>query len=199
MIVLILDNGHGDPPLTGGKCSPDNRLKEYYWAREMVQRIANKARSNGIRTEILVPEKTDIPLNERVRRVNTLCAKYGTANCIVISVHINAAAGSGWHTASGFSSWVAPNASSKSKKLASILWECADAVGLRGNRSVPACKYWTGNFAIVRDTYCPAVLTENLFMDNQEEVNFLTSEVGKEVIANLHIEAVKQYIAQITK
>lgn len=193
-LCLILDNGHGDPPLTGGKCSPDGRLKEYYWARDMVQRIAAKARAAGIRTEILVPEKTDVPLKERVRRVNALCAKYGKANCIVISVHINAAPGSGWHTASGFSGWVAPNASAKSKELAKILWECADAVGLRGNRSVPACRYWVGNFAIVRDTYCPAVLTENLFMDNRDEVDFLMSEAGKETIAKFHIDAIKKFI-----
>lgn len=193
-MILILDNGHGDPPLTGGKCSPDKRVLEYYWARDMVKRIAEKARPLGIHTEIIVPETKDIPLNERTRRVNNLCAKYGTKNCVLISVHINAAPGSGWSNASGFCSYVAPNASTNSKRLAKILWECADKAGLRGNRSVPADKYWVGNFAIVRDTKCPAVLTENLFMTNRVEVDYLLSEAGKETIANVHIDALKKYM-----
>ena len=62
MITLLLDNGHGDPPLTGGKCSPDKSILEYYWARDMVQRIDRKARAAGIPVEIIVPETTDIPL-----------------------------------------------------------------------------------------------------------------------------------------
>lgn len=195
MIYLLLDAGHGDPPLTGGKCSPDGRLKEYTWAREMVQLIAKKARAAGIQTEIITPETTDIALNVRTARVNTLCRKYGAKNCVLISVHINAAGADGkWHDATGFSGWVAPKSSANSKRLAAMLWEHANAAGLRGNRAVPNGKYWTGNFAIVRDTLCPAVLTENLFMDNRSETDYLLSESGKETIANLHISAIKQYI-----
>lgn len=195
MIHLLLDAGHGDPPLTGGKCSPDGRLKEYTWAREMVQRIASKARAAGIPTEIITPETKDIALNVRTSRVNALCRKYGSKNCVLISVHINAAGADGkWHDATGFSGWVAPKSSANSKRLAAILWEHANAASLRGNRAVPAGKYWSGNFAIVRDTLCPAVLTENLFMDNRAEADYLLSEAGKEAIANLHISAIKQYI-----
>lgn len=195
MIHLLLDAGHGDPPITGGKCSPDGRLKEYYWARDVVNRIAAKARAAGIPTDIIVPETSDIPLRTRTTRVNNLCRKYGAKNCVLISIHINAAASDGkWHNASGFSAFVAPKSSAQSKRLAAILWEKANAVGLRGNRSVPPCKYWVGNFAIVRDTNCPAVLTENLFQDNLGEVEYLMSESGKETIANFHIAAIKEYI-----
>lgn len=191
-MILLLDNGHGSN--TPGKCSPDRRLLEYQWAREMVERIANKARALGITTEIITPETTDISLKERCRRVNSICTKHGKSNCVLISVHINAAPGTGWSNASGFCSYVAPNASTNSKRFAAMLWEAANAAGLRGNRSVPACKYWTGNFAIIRDTNCPAVLTENLFMTNRAEVDYLLSEQGKETIANYHIAAIKQYM-----
>lgn len=161
----------------------------------MVQRIAAKARAAGIPVDIIVPESTDIRLNVRTSRVNALCRKYGTKNCVLISVHINAAPGTGWNdNASGFSGFVAPNASTNSKTLARILWEHADRAKLRGNRSVPSDKYWVGNFAIVRDTNCPAVLTENLFMTNHAEVNYLLSESGKETIAQFHVDALKKYI-----
>ncbi|MBD5217502.1 MAG: N-acetylmuramoyl-L-alanine amidase [Bacteroidales bacterium] len=193
-ILVILDNGHGDPPLTGGKCSPDKRLLEYYWAREMVQRIANKLKALGIKVHILVPETADIKLNVRTSRANALCKQYGAKKCVLVSVHINAAAGTGWHNATGFSGWIAPNASANSKRLAQLLYAEAVKAGLKGNRSVPASKYWVGNFAIVRDTNCPAVLTENLFMDNKQECEYLLSEQGKETLAQLHVNALVNYI-----
>lgn len=195
MIYLILDNSHGDPPLTGGKCSPDQTILEYYWARDVVKRIADKAKAAGITPIILVPEITDTPLHTRTNRVNELCSKYGTKNCFLISIHINAAGGDGkWHNARGFCGFVSQNASTNSKTLARLLWEQADKAGLRGNRAVPPEKYWVKNLAMCRDTICPAVLTENLFMDNREDAEYLKSEAGKEAIANLHIAAILEYI-----
>lgn len=201
MITLLLDNGHGDPPLTGGKCSPDKSILEYYWARDMVQRIDRKARAAGIPVEIIVPEKSDIILKTRTNRVNAICrAKGGSKNCVLISVHINAAGGDGkWHDARGWCGFIAPNASANSKRLARILWEHADRAGLRGNRCVPAEKYWVKSLAMCRDTNCPAVLTENLFMDNRADAEYLKSESGKETIADLHIAAIKEYIKTMPK
>lgn len=201
MITLLLDNGHGAPPLTGGKCSPDKSILEYYWARDMVQRIARKARAAGIPVEIIVPEKSDIILKTRTNRVNAICrAKGGSKNCVLISVHINAAGGDGkWHDARGWCGFIAPNASANSKRLARTLWEHADRAGLRGNRCVPAERYWVKSLAMCRDTNCPAVLTENLFMDNRADAEYLKSEAGKEAIAELHIAAVKEYIKTMPK
>lgn len=194
--LCILDAGHGDPPLSGGKCSPDKRLLEYYWAREMVQRIAKKLQALGVPVHILVPEKTDIKLGVRTRRVNALCKQHGTKKCLLVSVHNNAAPPSNgkWHDATGWSCFVAPKSSANSKRLAQLLYAEAAKAGLKGNRCVPACKYWVGNFAIVRDTNCPAVLTENLFMDNRQECDYLLSELGKETLAQLHVNAIVNYI-----
>lgn len=192
---ILIDNGHGCNTL--GKCSPDKTLLEYKWAREMAKRIAEKLQAQGYTVHLLVPETTDVSLKVRTQRVNQLCGQHGKKNCLLVSVHINAAGADGkWHTATGWSGWVAPNASSNSKRLAQLLYAEAKKAGLQGNRAVPACAYWVGNFAIVRDTYCPAVLTENLFMDNQQECQYLLSEQGKETLANLHVNAIKQYIAE---
>lgn len=193
---ILIDNGHGYD--TAGKHSPDRRLLEYAWAREVAKRITERLISLGYDAERIVTEMNDISLKERTRRVNEICRKVGTKNVVLISVHINAAGGNGkWHNASGWCGYVAPNASSNSKRLAQILHEEAVKRDLKGNRSVPACKYWTGNFAIIRDTLCPAVLTENLFQDNLQEVDFLLSEQGKETIVELHIEGLKRYIKEV--
>ena len=79
------------------------------------------------------------------------------------------------------------NASTNLKHLAKCLYEEADKAGYKGNRCVPATKYWVGNYGIVRDTKCPAVLTENLFQDNKEDVAILMSETGKHAMVDIHV------------
>ena len=53
------------------------------------------------------------------------------------------------------------------------------------------------DFWVVRKTYMPAVLTENLFMDNKGNVEFLLSEEGKKTIIDLHVEGIKKYIESL--
>lgn len=191
-LKILIDNGHGvDTP---GKCSPDKRLLEYKWTREIATRLVDTLKKEGYDAERIVTEENDISLTERCRRVNNICAKKGAKNCILISVHINAAGHGQWLTASGWSDFVAPNASENSKKLGRFIYEEAAARGLKGNRSVPASKNWIGNFTIIKKTNCPAVLTENLFQDNKEEVDYLLSEKGKQTIVDLHIAGIKKYI-----
>lgn len=189
---ILLDAGHGVN--TPGKRSPDGRLREYAWAREIAERLENALKERGYDVERIVKEETDTPINERVKRANAICNRLGSSNVLLISIHINAAANSGWHNARGWSAWVAPNASSNSKRLAKCLYEAADKAGYRGNRSVPATKYWVGNYGIIRDTKCPAVLTENLFQDNMEDVDILMSEAGKQAMVDIHIRGIESYI-----
>ena len=61
---VILDNGHGRD--TAGKRSPDGRLREYAYAREMARKIAQDLKRQGIDVSLLVPEDTDVPLKERL-------------------------------------------------------------------------------------------------------------------------------------
>jgi len=195
LIKVLIDNGHGDPPLTGGKCSPDKRLKEYYYCREIAQRVSRELSLRGFETLLLVPEKTDTPLTERVRKVNAWCNKLGSKNVVLVSIHNNAAGADGkWHSATGFSVFISKNASSNSKRLAQMFTNRATEMGLMGNRAVPKEKYWVQSLAMTRDTNCPAVLTENLFQDNEEDVRFLLSEEGKQAITKLHVESIIEYI-----
>ena len=192
MIYVILDNGHGyDTP---GKCSPDKRLYEWSCNRDIVKRISAKLNELNIPNEILVTEDFDVSLNERVNRANkmSLMAKKQGLEPILISIHINAAGNGGWKSANGWSVWVSNNASVKSREFAQILYAEAEELGLKGNRSTPKERYWTANFYILKNTNCPSVLTENMFQDNKDDVEFLLSEEGKNKITELHIEAIKK-------
>ena len=194
-MIVLLDNGHGAN--TPGKCSPDKLLREYKYTREVASLLEQQLKEKGITAIRIVTEENDVPLSTRVQRVNTICRELGAQNCCVISLHLDACPPNDgkWHSARGFSVRVAKNASSRSKKLARFLYEQAEALNLKGNRSVPPEKYWVQNLAICRDTNCAAVLTENLFQDNKEDAAFLLSDKGKETIVQLHINGIMNYIS----
>lgn len=194
-VCVFLDNGHGNN--TKGKCAPDKSILEYKWCRDMVVMIHNELMKLGINTYIVTPEVSDISLNERVRRINKKYSELKKQGymCFLISVHINAAgADSKWHDARGWTGWVSKNSSKNSKRLAQALYNAAEELGLKGNRWVPACKYWEANYKILHDSHCPAVLTENMFQDNKDDVKFLLSKEGKEKIVKLHIDGILKYI-----
>lgn len=196
-MIVLLDNGHGVN--TAGKRSPDGRLREWSYTREITKRIEAKLVSMGIEVVRIVPEDRDIPLNSgadnRVRRVNNICKQRGSRNCLLVSVHCNAAGNKGqWMTARGWSVFVARNASADSKKLADLLFDEAKKKGLKMRQPMPTQKFWVQSLAMCRDTNCPAVLTENLFQDNLADVEYLLSEAGKEAIAELHVEGIMKYI-----
>lgn len=190
---ILIDNGHGVN--TPGKQSPDGKLREYAYAREIAKRVVNCLRCKGYDAERIVEEETDIALSVRCKRVNDICKKLGTKNVLLVSIHNNAAGSDGkWHDARGFSAHVGLNASSKSKAFAQYLWSEAIQQGLKGNRSVPNPKYIAQNLAICRDTNCPAVLTENLFQDNKADVDFLLSDEGKDKVTAVHVNAIMEFI-----
>lgn len=193
---ILIDNGHGVD--TVGKCSPDSSLREYSYTREIARRIVQTLTSEGFDAERIVTEEEDISLKERCRRVNTICRSLGSKNVLLVSIHNNAAGSGGrWLSARGFSSHVSLNASDRSKLLAKYLWKAAIDNGMKGNRSVPSEMYIAQNLAMCRDTLCAAVLTENLFQDNREDVAFLLSEKGKQAVTSTHVQGIKSFINQI--
>jgi N-acetylmuramoyl-L-alanine amidase len=50
------------------------------------------------------------------------------------------------------------------------------------------------NFYILRKTACPAVLTENFFMDTERDCHFIMSEAGRQAVADMHVSAIKKII-----
>lgn len=191
---VIIDNGHGI--YTAGKCSPDGKLREWKWTRDVAVRLQKLLEARGFDVELLVPEASDVPLRDRVRRATAIGKKAGgQSRCLLISLHVNAAGSGGWHTASGWSVYVCGNASLRSRQFANTLARHAKEKGLKVRRQTPGRGYWVQSLAIVRDTLCPVVLSENLFMDNEEECRWLLSEEGKDTIALLHADAVSEFEA----
>lgn len=212
--IIILGTPH--LATTPGKQSPDGRFREYAYGRKVVSEVADTLRKQGYIVFIdymeanpntqmkgaTWKEEQNKELAWRVNFVNTLCAKYGKGNCIYVSMHTDAAgAGDKWYGARGFSVRVSPQGSENSKRLARCLYEAAEREGkaVTGNRATPAAKYWAQSLYVLNKTACPAVLTESLFQDNKEDVDFLLSDKGREAVARLHVDGIKDYVTRYGK
>lgn len=87
--MILIDNGHGEN--TPGKRSPDGRLREYLYTREIAEEVVADLRRRGYEAERIVRENIDVALATRVRRVNDVCKELGSANVLLVSIHVDAA------------------------------------------------------------------------------------------------------------
>lgn len=191
--VVLIDNGHGNN--TPGKCSPDKRLMEWKYTREIAEQVEKQLKLDGVDVQRIVKEDWDVSLGERCRRVNAVCSKYGSKNVVLVSIHVNASGTDNkWHDANGFSVWVSKKGSTNSKRLGKLFCEQGEKLDIMGNRWIPGEKYWQASYKVITETNCPAVLTENLFQDNKQDVDFLLSDDGRKTITNLHVEVIEKYL-----
>lgn len=191
--MVILDAGHGAE--TRGKSSPDGEIREWAYCRRLVAAIAARLEAAGVAVHVLVPENSDVPLRTRCRRANAVAR--ANPGSLLVSVHLNAAGnGQSWRNATGFGAYVEPNASARSRSLAAAYTAAARAAGLLGNRFTPPQGYNVQSLAICRDTACPAVLTENLFMDSREDAARLLSPEGFEELVRLHTVVLLDFAAR---
>lgn len=194
---ILIDNGHGVE--TPGKRSPDGRFREYKYNREIASAVVEHLQLRGYYAELLVPEESDVSLEERVRRANRITCQIGhpVQETFLVSIHVNAA-GSGlmWHNATGWCAYTYYG-HTLSDNLADCLYKAARK-HLPGHRirtdDADGDPDFESAFYILKYTYCAAVLTENGFMDSEVSLSFLESEEGKKAIVALHVEGIINYI-----
>lgn len=192
---ILIDNGHGRE--TAGKRSPDGRLLEWSWNREIARRVVAGLRNLNLEADLLVPEDEDISLYERCRRVNHLCLQLGKSKVCLVSIHVNAAGrGDRWYNAEGWCCFTSPGQTA-GDKLADCLCSAAKRI-LTGHRM--RFDYSDGDadqeaaFYILRHTACASCLSENGFMDCEKPLEFLLSEEGKAAITQLHIDGIAEFV-----
>ena len=206
---ILIDNGHGIQ--TKGKRSPDGTLLEYAYTRELARQIVATLKARGYDSELLVPEDDDIPLSERVRRINEICLTYEPScpaptehpNVILISLHLNAAGdGTKWMNATGWSCYTCKG-QTESDRLADCLYKAAEQIlenqVIRTDYARDGDPDWEEDFYILRHTQCPAVLTENFFMDSRSDLEYLQSRAGKQAVVNTHVEGIIDYLNTISR
>ena len=213
-MIILIDNGHGEnckgkmSPLLGEDMKIGNeftnkgRFREWKYNRVISNLIVDKLKGLGYDARLVVKEDNDVSLSERVRRINTICNKEGAANVLLISVHANAVGdGSNWMNGKG---WEAYSTVGKTKSdiLAEFLYKRAEKNfkdrKIRkdltdGDRDKEAIFY------IIKKSYCTAVLTENFFYDNKDDLEYLTSDEGIHAVVRTHIEGIIYFIEYLKK
>lgn len=215
-MIILIDNGHGSNTEQNGKFSPKltsdmkigdeftngGRFREWKYNRVIATGIVRTLKDMGYDVRLVTPEDKDISLSERIRRINTICNKEGASNVMLISVHANAVGdGSQWMTGKGWECHTTKG-KTKSDKLADFLYARAKK-NLEGRK---IREDWSdgdidkeANFYIIQKAYCPAVLTENFFYDNKDDLAYLTSDVGVQGVIRLHVEGIIDFINYLKK
>ena len=191
---ILLDPGHGQE--TPGKRSPvwpdGSILYEYEFNRDICSRIMSALFLDGLGTKVynLVPELNDISLAERVRRARRWCTSLGN-DALLISVHANAGGGT------GFEVFTTPG-EDHSDLYASQFSEMLKA-------SFPDIKFRAdagdgdpdkeANFYIIKNAPCPAMLVENLFMDNEADCRKLLDPGFRDKLAGVYVEFIKKILS----
>ena len=114
----------------------------------------------------------------------------------VVSIHVNAAGSdSKWHNATGWSVYTC-SGQTESDRLAECLCEAAikNFPGRR-IRTDMSDRDWENDFYILRKSWCPAVLTENFFMDCKTDLAYLQSVEGKRAVVATHVEGIVEWLS----
>ena len=190
-MIVLLDNGHGGlingTYQTPGKRSPiwndGSQLFEGEFNRAIVNGIIEELTRRKIKYVNIAPEYRDVTLQTRVNRAN----QYPTRSSFYVSVHANAGGGKGYEV------FTSPG-STKSDKIATIFGQ--EFKRTYPNRPLRA-DFSDGDldkeakFFVLKRTRMPAILTENFFMDNEDECkNILMTRSGREKIIQYHINAI---------
>jgi N-acetylmuramoyl-L-alanine amidase len=192
--VWLLDNGHGGiingVYQTEGKRSPvwedGSQLFEGEFNRDVVNKLVELLKKEGIAYKVVVPEQEDISLKERVRRVNN----YHTdleKGCVLVSVHGNAGGGTGYEVYTSVGT-------TRSDAIATEFYNATKNrfPNMRMRPDVgDGDPDKEAQFYILKHTMCPALLTENFFMDTYNpDCKLMLSEEGRQKIAQAHFDAI---------
>ena len=174
--VLVVDAGHGgnDQGAAGRRSlEKDINLKV---ARRVCKRIRKKCK--GVEVIQTRPDDEFVTLDDRAGMANFFGAD------LFISIHSNSARG--W--AEGTETFIHPSArGSRSERMARLIEQEHVKHG-RKSRGVK-----TANFAVLRGTRMPAVLTELGFISNRREERFMKSRKGQKRLARSISDAFVRY------
>lgn len=158
MVRIMLDPGHGgrDPGAVA------HGLKEKDLTLDIARRIKKLLASDydGITVYMTRDADRDVSLTERTTLANQLAVD------LFLSLHINAGGGT------GFESYIFPDSGQKTQTMQAVLH---DAIVEKVGPGVRNRGKKRGNFAVLRLTKMPALLTENLFIDHPEDAALLRS------------------------
>ncbi|KOS08164.1 cell wall hydrolase [Flavobacterium akiainvivens] len=197
-MIVLLDNGHGGL-INGVYQTPGKRSPIWADGSQLFEGEFNRAIVNGIIEQLTVlkipyvniaPEYTDITLEERVKRANSY---YGSP-CFYVSVHSNAGGGTGSEI---FTTPGQTKSDSIATVFAGVYKEVFPERKFRADLS-DGDPDKEANFYVIKNTKMPAILTENFFMDNEDECkNLLMTKAGRQRVVDYHVKSIVKVKQQL--
>jgi N-acetylmuramoyl-L-alanine amidase len=195
-MLILLDAGHGG--IVDGKYTTAPKkmydhgdgfvFYEGVFNRKIVNLIKDSLRELDISFVDVVSSNSDVSLGERVRRANELYGDYKKDyKVLYLSVHGNAGKGTGLEV-------FTTKGETKSDLYAEVFCEemiCVFPEQKFRKDTSDGDLDKEAQFYVIRETWMPAVLTENFFFDRLSDAILMDSDKGQARIAKAHVRAIK--------
>lgn len=193
MIKLCLDAGHGKS--TPGKRSPDGKLLEYKFNREMLKLILIELEKYKDKIEVITTQDPDndydLSLLGRCKVANQNKADY------FISIHANGfyfKDSNGnyiekYNSIKGFETHIISKGGKAEQLAKQINYSVKNSIPYIVDRGI-----FVSNFSVLRNTNMPAILIECGFYTNDEECKLLSSEAHKSSLSHSIVNGILNYL-----
>ena len=181
--TVVLDAGHDASNLANR--SPDGTYYEHEFCLDMAKRMSAHLRRCGVTVVETRPDGTAVSLAERCAMANAI-----QDLDLFVSLHSNAAGGSGWSSARGWSAYLYGPGGEREQAAQAILArvrETGTAV-----RSAPVV--YDPALYVLKHTVAPAVLIEHAFHTNEADVENLKSDVWRAAMAEAQARGIADYL-----
>jgi N-acetylmuramoyl-L-alanine amidase len=173
--LVVVDPGHGghDPGATG------QGLAEKTLTLALGKHLHDALlRDFDVRVELTRSTDVFVELDRRAAFANERGADY------FVSVHINSGGGT------GYEDFVHRSVSSSSATEARRAAVHQAVMQLMQGKGMPDRGKKSANFAVLRETQMPAILTENLFVDTPQDAHLLRDVAFLEALAEAHARGI---------
>ena len=181
--TVCLDAGHDAGNLANR--SPDGTYYEHEFALDMAKRIRAHLERCGVAVTETRPDGKAVSLQERCAIANKI-----KGLDLFVSLHSNAAGGSGWSSAKGWSCCLYGAGGEREKAAQAVLKQVkAAGVTVRTTALV-----YDPALYVLKHTVAPAVLIEHAFHTNREDTENLKSEAWRTKVAQAEAQGIVAYL-----
>ena len=181
--TVVLDAGHDASNLANK--SPDGSYYEHEFALDMAKRIGAHLRRCGVTVVETRPDGAAVSLAERCAIANDI-----KGLDLFVSLHSNAAGGSGWSSARGWSAYVYGAGGEREQAAQAILARVRETGTAVRSRSI----VYDPSLYVLKHTVAPAVLIEHAFHTNENDVKNLRSDSWRASVAEAEARGITDYL-----
>ena len=183
MKTVVLDAGHDASNLANR--SPDGTYYEHEFCLDMAKRMSAHLRRCGVTVVETRPDGTAVSLAERCAAANAI-----QDLDLFVSLHSNAAGGSGWSSARGWSAYLYGPGGEREQAAQAILARVRET----GTTVRSAPIVYGPSLYVLKHTAAPAVLIEHAFHTNEADVENLKSDVWRASMAEAQARGIADYL-----